>query len=103
MLKFDQLLNRAGLNRNSTKGDTAKLTIASNAAAGPDQACKSCLLLAPSSNTGAITVKNSGDAADANDCPLVQDVYMPMPVVNLSVLKFYGATDGDVVHIIWRN
>jgi hypothetical protein len=87
----------------SEDGGTQKLTILDNVAVGTNQACRSCLLHLPATNSGKIHVTTANEAADANDFLLPTGQVIPFPVNNVSDLRFYGTVNGDVIHILWRN
>jgi len=90
------------LDRVSAGGGTQKLTIASNVAVGTAQDCRSCLIHAPTSNSGAMYLTIANETADTSDFLLPQGQIVPIPVDDVSDLHFYG-TNSDVVYILWRN
>jgi hypothetical protein len=85
---------------NSDGGGTQKLTIAANVAVGTDQACRSCLLMTAGTD---VYVTLADEAADVNDFLLLSEAYLPMPIKNLNQLRFYGVTDGIIIHVLWRS
>lgn len=103
--KQDDLLviQNASLAVKSTVGGTQKLTIASNVVVGTNQACRSCLIHCPTGNTGAIHLTLADEAADVNDFLIPEGIVIPIPISNLSVLHFYGATNDDLIYVLWRN
>lgn len=88
---------------NSIAGDTQKLSVIGNVVQGLDQPCRSCLLNVPSGNTGRIYLTLANRDATVDDWLVPEDVAIPISVTNVSKLRFYGGTDGDVIHVLWRN
>lgn len=84
---------------NSESGGTEVLTIASNVANGSDFDCSSAIIWTDGTD---VTVKIGTGAADVNDFLLLANQYIPMPVVNTSLLRFYGGTDSKKVYILRR-
>ena len=87
---------------NSDDGGTAILTIATNVAVGADQICRSCIIWTDGADVR-VTIDEGGGAADVGDFLLLQNQYLPMPVKNTELLRFYGGTDGKKVYILWRS
>jgi len=97
------LFSSSSLIQQSTAGGTQKLTVTTNAAVGSDQACRSCLIHCPTGNLGDIHLTIANEAADVNDFLITKGIPMPVPVDNLSDLHFYGANNGDLIYVLWRN
>lgn len=89
--------------QNSGIVGAVKVTIAAGpTATSPSaQACRSCLVIADSENTGTITVDYP--TADGDSFPVLATTYLPIPIQNLDELSFYSGTAGDVVYILWRD
>jgi len=87
----------------STAGGTQELTISVNKATGSDQACRSCLVHCPAANAGVVHLTIANEDADVNDFLVPEGIPIPIPVDNLSDLHFYGANNGDLIYILWRN
>ena len=87
----------------STAGGTQKLTIIANRAVGTSQACRSCLIHVPASNTGSVYLTYANENADVDDFLVPKGQVIPCPVDNLSDLHFYGTVNGNIIHVIWRN
>lgn len=87
---------------NSKDGGTEILTIASNVAVGADQDCRSAVIWTDGTDV-TVKIDAGGTAADANDFLLLANQYLPMPVKNTDLLRFYGGTDGKKVYILWRS
>lgn len=85
---------------NSDAGGIEVLTIATNVAVGTSQACRSAIIWTDSAD---VTMKFGDDAADANDFLMLQNTYLPVPVNNTALLRFYGATDSAKIYILWRD
>lgn len=85
---------------NSDGGGIEVLTIATNVANGASQACRSVILWTDGSD---VTMKIGTGAADANDFLLLANVYLPVPVNNTNLLRFYGGTDGKKIYLQYRN
>ncbi len=79
-----------------------KLTIASNVAVAASQACTSCLVKPGPAAVGPIYMNAAGVTADSDDWPL-DAAGTPVPIDNLNKLKFWSNTNGDFIHILWRN
>ena len=87
----------------STTGGTQKLMIVDNKIAGIAQACRSCLIHIPSTNSGKMYLTLANEDANANDFLVPEGQVIPIPIDNVSNLHFYGDVNGDVIHVIWRN
>jgi hypothetical protein len=85
----------------STAFGTQKLTITDNRVQGTSQACRSCLIHVPSSNSGRVYLAN--ETADTNDWLVPVGQAIPVPVENINELYFYGTSNGDVIYVLWRN
>jgi hypothetical protein len=89
----------ASLSKNSVGGGTEVLTIIGNKAGGTNQACRSTIVWTDGSD---VRMKiGEGDAA-VEDFLMLSFVYLPVPVSNPAHLKFYGATNGAKVYILYR-
>lgn len=91
------------LTQRSTEGGTQKLTITDNHVVGTSQACRSCLIHAPTTNSGNIHLTIAGEIADANDFLIPDGQVIPIPIDNVSDLHFYGTVNGDKIYILWRD
>ncbi len=90
----------ASLSKNSDGGGNETLTIASNVANGSNAACRSTIVWTSSTD---VRVKIGTGDATVDDFLLLQNVYLSIPVVNPVYLRFYGATNGAKVYILYRN
>ncbi len=97
-----QLVNEAeaSLVKNSEAGGSQELTIASNVANGSSVACRSVILWTDAAD---VRLKIGTGDATADDFLMLQSTYLPVPVTNPVHLRFYGATNGAKVHILYRN
>lgn len=83
----------------SDAGGIEVLTIATNVAVGTTQVCKSAIIWTDSAD---VTMKIGTSAADANDFLMLQNTYLPVPINDVALLRFYGATDDAKIYILWR-
>jgi hypothetical protein len=88
------------LTANSSLGGIQKLTVSGNVIVGSAQACRSCLVWT-AAETVSFTLAD--EAADVNDFLMLASQYLPVPVANLDQLRFFGAADGEVIYVLWRN
>jgi hypothetical protein len=89
------------LNLSSSSGGNVTLTLSGGLAQGPDTGCRVCLVKPNAANTEDVTI-NWSSAADAT-CGVLDANWCPMPVTNLSVLRFYSADANAIVNILYRN
>ena len=87
---------------NSDDGGTEILTIATNVANGADQVCRSAIVWTDGADVR-VKIDSGLTAADVGDFLLLANQYLPMPVKNTELLRFYGGTDGAKVYILWRS
>lgn len=90
----------ASLAKNSDAGGSQELTIASNTAEGSNAACRSVIIWTDATD---VRLKIGLSDASVADFLLLQNMYIPVPVVNPIYLRFYGATNGAKIHILYRN
>lgn len=89
------------LNYASSSGGNVQLTLSAGLAQGPDTGCRVCLVKPNADNTEDVTI-NWSSAADGT-CGALDANWTPMPVTNLSVLRFYSADADAIVNILYRN
>ena len=102
----EALLGSTSLIKQSGAGGQELITIPASPfrVVGTAQACRSLILYAPSTNTGAIYISIDGGAADAStDFLIPQDVIFAVPVDNVDDCAFEGAVQNDVLYIMWRD
>ena len=86
---------------NSDDGGVEVLTIAATVAVGSDQACRSALLWTDAADTE-MRIEAGAEAAASGDFLLLANQYLPVPVKNTNLLKFFG-TNGAKIYILWRS
>ena len=89
------------LNLSSSSGGNVQLTLDGGLAQGPNTGCRVCLVKPNVANTASILI-NWTTAADAT-CGTLDANWTPMPVTNLSVLRFYSTDADAIVNILYRN
>jgi len=94
-------------NRITDSGGSVRVTIASNVGqgnGGTSLPCKGCFVSPASANSGVIRV-NIAAAASATVGIQIPDADQGgpvfLPVDDVSLLYFYGGTDGDVVDVLY--
>ena len=90
----------ASLVKNSDAGGSQELIIADNTAEGSNAACRSAIIWTDAAD---VRLKIGLNDASVADFLLLQNMYIPVPVVNPIYLRFYGATNGAKIHILYRN
>ena len=101
-LSLRELLEGTG--GSATTYGTAYLLVqpVSQLAEGPDQGCKVAHIMTDSDGVHLLITDDADEDADVEDFLLPQKGEVVLPVANLNKLKFYGATGGEKVYILWR-
>ena len=98
---IDAIINSGALGRQSTAGESQKLTLTTGTGTGANQVCRECYVKPDPANTASVNI-NLSAAADVNDGPL-DNRWMKVPVSNTNVLNFFSTDADAVVFLMWRN
>jgi hypothetical protein len=105
------------LNHSSDRGGSVRVTIpatpfAVQANAGTSRPCTECWIIAAAANTSECRVQIGAACTATTGIPIPKTVAhgsdgssvpLRVPAKNVNLLYFIGATQNDVVDILWRN